>query len=333
MCALPESSFRMNQLGKLWGPIKWAMAVGVAVAVVTLFIPNQYRSEVRILPVDAKGASALGSLASAAAAFGVGLPGQDGGDSNFIDVLNSRWMRESLLSSTFKFRERAWMFGEESLHEETLLSYLKATNLDQGVGKVGLLFSASRDPKSKVLAIAAETKSPELSLQLVQRGKILLEQFVQQKSRTRGGAKAVFAEARLGEAWQEMELAESALRKFLDVNRNYMVSADPSVRLLGGRLEMELKLRQQLVATLSMNREQALMEEKDDLPILNVLDAGNLPIEKSRPARSLMILSFAILGGLIALGAQRRDWLLRLFQERSAEQMPSEVGDARLFER
>jgi len=47
--------------------------------------------------------------------------------------------------------------------------------------------------------------------------------------------------------------------------------------------------------TLAMNREQALMEEKNDIPIVNILDVGNLPIEKSRPARfQFTILAFLV---------------------------------------
>jgi uncharacterized protein involved in exopolysaccharide biosynthesis len=72
---------------------------------------------------------------------------------------------------------------------------------------------------------------------------------------------------------------------------------------MGSRLETELKLRQQLVATLAVNREQALIEEKNDMPILNVLDPANLPIQKSKPARLI-----AVIIGM--LGVCAASWLL-----------------------
>jgi uncharacterized protein involved in exopolysaccharide biosynthesis len=89
--------------------------------------------------------------------------------------------------------------------------------------------------------------------------------------------------------------AEGAWRKFLEVNRNYQSISDPATRLNGARLENELRLRQQLVTTLALNREQALLEEKNDIPILNVMDPADLPTEKSGPARSLIILGVAAL--------------------------------------
>lgn len=273
-------------------PLQIGLAAAVATAVITLFLPNYYKSEARVLPVEAKGmGGGLGNLAAAAAAFGVSVPGGDGSDANFIDILNSRTLREKLLETEFTFKERAWRFGGEQPRKETLEAYLEQPNRDRSLRALGKVLSTSRDLKSKVITLGAETKSPELSQQIVRRTLELLEAFVQEKGRTRGGAKAAFAEGRLEEARKEMAQVEDDFRRFLDGNRNYLMSADPSVRLRGMRLEAELKLRQQLVTTLALSREQALMEEKNDMPILNVLDPGNLPIDKSRPSRFVMVIA------------------------------------------
>jgi len=291
-------------------PIRWAVAAGLLTAIITLFLPNYYRSEARLLPVESKGLGGnLGGLASAAAAFGVSVPGGDSSDANFVDVLNSRWLREQLLQTEFQYHTRSWRFGAERVEKGSLYDYLEAKNLDRAVGELGKVLSASRDLKSKVISIAAETTSPELSQLIVQRAGKLLEVFLQEKGRTRGSAKAAFAEARLTEARREMDEAEEALRRFLEGNRNFQTSGDPAVRLKGTRLETELRLRQQLVTSIAMNREQALMEEKNDIPILNMLDPGNLPIDKSRPARFQVVLSLAFLTGAVAWAWQCRAWI------------------------
>lgn len=289
----------------------WVAGLGAAIlsAGISLFMPNYYRSEVRILPADSKGSGGLGQLASAAASLGIGIPGQDGGDANFVDIVNSRWLRESLLKTEFRFKIRTWRFGEEREVIQTLYAYTEAGNLDQAVQKLGGILSASRDLKSKVLVLSAETKSPSLSQAVVQRASALLETFARERGQTRGGFKAAFASARLKEARQELGEAEEDLRRFLDSNRNYLSSTDPAVRLQGMKLEAELKLRQQLVVTLAINREQAILEEKNDVPILNLLDAGNLPIEKSRPARSTLVLMTFVLSFGVTWGWRERRWL------------------------
>ncbi|MDP2815103.1 MAG: hypothetical protein Q8O19_00305 [Rectinemataceae bacterium] len=290
-------------------PLQISFGVALVTAAITLFMPNYYRSEARILPVESKGAGGLGGLASAAAAFGMAVPGGDSTDANSVDILNSRWMRESLLKSEFTFKQRTWRFGAEQTRTQTLYDYLEAKNMDRAIQEMGTVCSAFRDLKSKVLTLSAETLSPELSQQVVQRAARLLEAFVQEKGRTRGGYKAAFAEARLKEARGEMATAEEDFRKFLDGNRNYQISTEPSVRIRGARLEAELKLRQQLVMTLAMSREQALMDEKNDMPILNVLDAGNLPIDKSRPGRAAIVRLAFILSLASAWAWLNREWI------------------------
>ncbi len=278
-------------------PLQIGFAAACATALLSLFLPNYYKSEARVLPVEAKNnmGGGLGNLAAAAAAFGVSVPGGDGSDANFVDILNSRTLREQLLQTTFTFHARAWRFGKLRERREILQVFLKERNGDRALKRLAKVLVVSRDLKSKVITVGAETRSPELSQQVAQRALQLLEAFVQQKGRTRGGAKALFAEARLEEARKERAEAEDALRAFLNGNRNYLSSPDPAVRLKGMRLESEYKLREQLVASLAMSREQALMEEKNDIPILNVLDPGNLPIEKSRPSRLFnTLVSFAL---------------------------------------
>ena len=267
----PEA-LSLDLIASLKKPLKWALAAGLLTALYTLSMPNYYRSQARLLPVESKGIGGnLGGLASTAAAFGVSVPGGDSSDANFVDVLNSRWLKEQLLQTEFQYSARSWRFGAERVEKGTLYDYLEAKNMDRAVTELGAVLSASRDLKSRVISISAETKSPELSQLIVQKAGKSLEVFLQEKGRTRGGAKAAFAEARLADARQEMDEAEDILRRFLEGNRNFQTSADPSVRLKGSRLETELRLRQQLVSAIAMNREQALLEEKNDIPILNML--------------------------------------------------------------
>lgn len=304
------SSKALTALNSLKWPFGLALLAGFLTALYSLTLPDYYRSEARLLPVESKAVGGnLGGLASAAAAFGVSVPGSEGSDANFVDILNSRWLREKLLQSTFQFHERTWRFGPAISQSKTLFNYLEARNLDQGIVKLAPLLAVSRDPKSKVITLSAETTSPELSQLMVGETLNLLEIFNREKGRTRGGAKVLFAEARLHEARKEMDEAEDAFRRFLEANRNYLSSSDPATRLRGIRLETELRLRQQLVSSISMTREQSLMEEKNDMPILNLLDASNLPFDKSRPSRANMVVWASFFTGLCSWAWLNRERL------------------------
>ena len=52
-------------------PLQIGLAVAVLVSAGSVFLPNYYCSEVRILPVETKGTGGLGGLAATAAAFGL----------------------------------------------------------------------------------------------------------------------------------------------------------------------------------------------------------------------------------------------------------------------
>lgn len=206
-------------------------------------------------------------------------------------------MAESLLDETYTFHQRSWRFGAERERRMTLFEYLDVPNKDVGVRKLKTIFSYNRDPKSGLLTLTVETDSPDLSRAVAQQAISLLGEFVLHRSQTRSGNKATFAEARLKDARADYDASEAALKEFMAANRNYQLSTDPQVKLTGSRLEGELMLRRQLVVSLSTMREQALIESKDDMPILNVLDEPNLPIIKSKPSRAVFVfgVGFAVL--------------------------------------
>ena len=289
--------------------LKFALAAAVLTAIFTAFMPNSYQSVARILPGDTKSASSFGNIATAAAAFGLNVPGGDGTEASYADILQSRWLKERLLRTQFHFNVRSSRFGATREFQGDLYTFLKAKNVDQALSRLGPMISASRDAKTKILTVSVETISPDLSQQLCNSALALLEQFIHHAINTKGGSKAAFATARLKECREELAGVEQEFKAFLYGNRNYLASADPSVRLTGTRLEAEFKLRQQLVATLSLSREEALMEAKNDMPILNVLDAGNLPIDKSKPARVQMVIIVFLATAFVTAVWLNRGWL------------------------
>lgn len=307
-------------LNRVPRPFRQSLLIGAiaafGVGLITLGMKNTYASESRILPTEGRSPMGISQLASAAATFGVSIPGQEGGDGNFLDILGSRWMAESLLRTTFRYHERSWAFGREVERAGTFQSYLGSENPDLAVGKVTKVLTAKKDPKTKLLVIRAETTSADLSQALVKETTRLLEKFLLEKNTTRGGLKVSFTEARLTEAQADLAKDETTLLNFLSKNRNYQTSADPAVRLTGTRLESDFKVKQQLLLTLRMNREQALLEEKNDLPILNVLDSANLPVLKSGPSRSSIVFWCFLLSAGAFLVWRQRDWIKIVMSDR-----------------
>lgn len=314
--SLSKASFVDRYVSGSWSlPLKHGiLAVGLSV-LYSLTQVNHYTSTAIILPADSKSGGMLGSLggaAAAASALGISVPGQDSSDSAYVDILNSRPVREALLNTVFDFNIKYFYRDIDRPRQQTLYHYLGASNMDNAVKTTLGFITINRDLKTKTLTIQVETKSPQLSQQIAKRLVQLLNDFLLTKSQTKGSVKASFSEKRLQEGRAELDRAEETFRKFLTINRNYAVSPDPEVRLKGLRLENELKLQTQLVTSLALSREDALLQEKNDMPILNILDEGNLPINKSRPKRAINALLMGVLAFLGTLGWMRRHELKAL---------------------
>lgn len=287
--------------------LRHALLAAAAVALVSLFLPNDYTSEAQILPKTIGSGGLLSNLMTAAAALGVGAGAQGDDSASYVDVMNSRRISEALVNRTYDYGLRPLFFLKARPKHGTLFDYLDEGNVDKAVERFQKKhLSVDRDIKSELVTVRVTTHSPELSRQVLQAGLAELEAFIQKTAQEQGAAKARFTAQRLADAQQDALAAERALQVFSDAHRNYSTSGDSTIRLMGSRLESELTLRRQMVTTLAMTQEQSLLDAKNDTPVLNILDPGNLPVEKSGPKRGLMSIAAFIFGGLISLGWRHR---------------------------
>ncbi|MBP1626370.1 MAG: lipopolysaccharide biosynthesis protein [Holophagaceae bacterium] len=279
--------------------IAWGLLAGVLTAAYTLTMPNRYRSEAMVLPKNASSNSPLAALAATAAMLGAGR-GQTDDEAHYADIVKSRWMAERLLDTEFTFSYKSWYFGEPRVRKQTLAAFLKAGNPEKRESAAKVILDwveAKRDLKSGVLRISAEAPSPELSQQLANRVTDLLGVALKTRIQTQGTAKAAYAKERLIQARQEEEQARQELETFARSHINFAQSPDPGVRFRGERLGVDMMLRRQVVASLTLGYEQAELEAQNTVPVLSRLDEAYLPVGKSGPRRSSIVLTIILLGG------------------------------------
>jgi uncharacterized protein involved in exopolysaccharide biosynthesis len=79
---------------------------------------------------------------------------------------------------------------------------------------------------------------------------------------------------------------------------NYMESNDPLMQLELSRLQREVDIKSSLYLIMAQQNETAKVEAAKDIPVVQVLDPGAVPIDKSSPKRSI-ILAGAAIGSLL----------------------------------
>ena len=275
-----------------WMHCRRALIAATLVAVFGMGIPNRYESEAKVIPQLLSGdTGTAGALSAAAAVLGVSIgAGPSDPGSIYVDVIQSRWMVDKLLNTQFQFTVKTWLFGKVETRRQTLFEYINLDNRDKAAQEVqDKVLAVDRDLKSGTIHISATTRSPQLSQLVVHRCTAYLQEFLRTQGQSQGGAKARFLVLRITEATGEVDQSESAFRNFLLANRNYGVSSDPNVKLTGMRLEADLITKRQILTSLILAREQAILAEKNDLGQLTMLDAGNLPELKASPRRGLLI--------------------------------------------
>jgi len=291
-------------------PLRWTVLFRVAVAagVIALLAmfgkPDLYRSEAVLLPRGGPHSIALATLG----ALGP-LIDSHTDEGYYGDILESRWLREQLLEPSFTFRYRTWKFGAERSFTGGLTAFLDPRGelgRDEVLDLLDSWIIAQRDQQTGTIRVSVTTVSPELAYQLDQKVVLSLEKALKEKIISQGRARADYTRTRVELARDEEAAARGRFVAFCRDHVNYADSPDPGVRTQGEALFAELKLKREVLASMTLAQVQAEVEAHSTLPVVSVLEDGFVPSRKAGPPRVAIALAAALAAGLAC-------WLLSQF--------------------
>lgn len=260
-----------------------------------LIIPNQYTSVATILPSGGNDQlSELKDLAGGSLAeLGLGSLMQASENSSAIypKILSSRLISEQILDQIFVFTHK----GEAK--SMTLFDYTEAENKDKALLKLDEIVGIDLDRRTGFITLSATTTYQELSAKVVHSYLDHLENYNLNYRQSKAQESERFIASRLYEARKDLGNAESELETFRKKNLNYMTSQDPALQKELSRIQREVTVKEAIFLTLTKKHEIAKLESVKDVPIVQVLDQGSVPIIKSSPRRSLYMIA-AFFGSL-----------------------------------
>ncbi len=272
--------------------------VGVTVAVALLYclvIPNQYTSTATILPSAGNDQfSELKDLAAGSLGeLGLGsmMQAQENSSALYPKVLTSRLISENILRRDYEFSD-----GTE-MKTMALEEYVDAGNIDRSVAALANLVRIDVDRRTGVISLSATTEHPELSAAVVHAYLDELENYNINYRQSKARDNEQFVAARLNEVKTELNQAEEALSAFQNKNLNYMSSSDPGLQEQLARLQRDVTVKEGVFLVLTKKHELAKVEAVKDIPIVQVLDRGSVPLVKTSPRRSLYMIG-AFFGSL-----------------------------------
>jgi uncharacterized protein involved in exopolysaccharide biosynthesis len=197
-------------------------------------------------------------------------------------------------------------------------SAVDVTKLSQeeliAIGSFSDVITVEVDNKNGLVSIATEMREPLLTAQVTQKTVELLQKYIIEYKTRQATQNLEFIEARLKEKKAEFERAREALFEYRDGNRN-IIEERTNIRYQ--ELSDAYNLASQVYQSLAEQKEQAEIAVKKDTPAFSIIEPVKVPIEKTAPKRSLIMVVSVFLGGFIGValvfggmvwGKIKEDW-------------------------
>lgn len=153
--------------------------------------------------------------------------------------------------------------------------------------------------KEGYLMIISQFHQADLSAQIASKAVKLLQDRITMYKIEKAEAQASFIRERYEERKEEFEGAQYRLASFQDANKNISSATKATEE---ERLKNEYQLAFEVYSELAKQLEQAKIRVKEDTPVFAVIEEVTVPVEKSKPKRTLMLMVFMVFGVIIGFG-------------------------------
>ncbi|GAB4001636.1 Wzz/FepE/Etk N-terminal domain-containing protein [Spirosoma daeguense] len=164
--------------------------------------------------------------------------------------------------------------------------------------EVGRRVSAKLDTRSGIISITAQMPDANAAASVAQLAMNYLTQYVTDYRTEKARQDLQFYTQRLQEARQRYQSAQYAAFHYNDQHKYYVVQAATMEKQ---RTESELAIAQTVYTELSRQFEQAKLKVQERTPVFKILEPAKIPVQRSSPKRTLMVLVFTTVGFMVGL--------------------------------
>ena len=299
----------------------WAIIFGIVGAVYSLTVQKEYESRIQIMPELQSNSSLgkMGGLSALAGLAGIDLAQMGGTEAvrpdlypNILQslpfslyVLNQKVENNengnvTTLEEFFKNLNSSWLsklFDKDSVDVKIPKSgLLKLTKEQEALIKdINLRISTTFDRKSGVITINTKMPDPIVAAKVAVLSSEYLKEYVTNYRTDKTKQQVTFFSERVNDAKRRYQAAEFAVASFKDRNR-FLVMASPKVE--EARLTADFMFAQSVYNDLQRQYEQARIKVQEETPVFKILEPARIPLRRSEPKRTIMVLVFAFLGGI-----------------------------------
>lgn len=320
-------------LKKLWQARRFILVFSFGVALlgvaVALLSPISYKAEVTFVPQTGE-TKAPGGVSGLAALAGINLNADMGSEipaNLYPTLVGSEHYKLELLKTqltsqdfqkTLSFKDYlleqnsggigAWIgglfSGEKEAEEKILSTSSEILSLDEKTYGLMLaledIISINVNEKEGFVSLSVH-KIPEAFVvaQIAQNAMELLQKMIIDYKVQNAQKDLTFIEKQYTEKQVEFLKVQEELARFDDQNKNIATALFQSKRQ---KIQTRYDLAFSVYKELAQQREQALLQVSKDTPIFSILRPVSVPNEKDAPKRSLIVIIFGFLGGVLSCG-------------------------------
>ncbi|QJD78364.1 GNVR domain-containing protein [Spirosoma rhododendri] len=302
--------------------------------------PNVYTAQVSVMPeIQAKGSGSLGGLGSLAGLAGINIDNLSGQDAIRPDlypnvlqsipfalyllkqpVSSAKLKKQLPLSAYMDETGKSWLgtlFATDKADEQSvklpvnpqLIELTKEQN--DNIKGVLATVTGTYDKKTGILTISATEPEAVIAATTAQNSLNYLTNYITTYRTEKSRRQVEFLRRQTAEAKSRYQAAEYALSNYRDSNRAIYLN---TAKLEEQRLQADYLLTQSVYNELSKQLEQAKIKVQEETPVFKTLEPASVPLQKSGPKRTIIMIVSAVIGAVLVAGIQ----LVRAFLSRNS---------------
>jgi uncharacterized protein involved in exopolysaccharide biosynthesis len=161
------------------------------------------------------------------------------------------------------------------------------------------LIKTEEGESNNTLVISVEVQDPQVAAQLTDSVVKSLTAYIIDYRTQKVNNDLKFIANQHNEAEARFVKAQQALASYSDRNKNVVLA---SARTEEQRLQSEYNLAFNIYNTLSQQLEQTKIKVHENTPVFKVIDPAKVPLQKSKPKTSLLLIATVFLGIFVGVG-------------------------------
>jgi len=298
---IPSESRLETYIPILWARRRtialYALVGGLLTGLISFFIPPTYQAVTTVIPaISPDKFTGMGGLTASLEDFGIQTGSKGNSPAMYPEIVKSRRVLEQVLVRTYSTGPEGRPARLIDLIEQEGRG---ARRRELAVKKLRRRVDATLDRRTGVLTIRVRARQAEVAAGIANSLDTLLQDFAIYSFTSQAGENRQFIEGRVAEVRTELNQAEETLRDFRE--RNLRIGNAPRLLLEEGRLNRAVREHEEVYLTLRRQYELAKIEERRDVPVINVLDAAVVPSFRISPRRAIMAILGLVIGGTLAV--------------------------------